>query len=233
MKSKLLRVNPLINKKNLLENIKPYIYNKDNSGFFNQYETARKGFGNILNKPNSENVLQKYLEKHPILFLNAGLKGFFPFASRRCAFFSKIQLGECFETDFAFVHADSTGACWFFIEIERADVELFNKKGDMKPSLSHAIRQITDWQSWIKDNKPYAQSRLDELLKSVGIHKDTEFFVDPKFIIIIGRRPTLNKDTNRRRIEIHNQNPRLEIITYDRLTEPFSFTNDEDELRIE
>jgi len=212
----------LLHKENLLEDIKPYIQNKDNSEIFNQYETARKRFETILNKPNKEYIIQKYLEKHPILLLNAGIKGFFPFASRRCALFSKIQLGECFETDFAFVHTDSCGASWFFIELERTDVNLFNKSGDMSSHLSHALRQITDWQSWIKDNKSYAQSRLGELQKSVGIHKDTEFFVDPKFIIIIGRRSMLNKDTNRRRIEIQNHNPRLEIVTYDRLIGPFN-----------
>lgn len=217
----------MLNKKNLLEDIKPYIYNKDNSEFFTHYETARKGFDNIINKANDERVLQKYLEDYPILLLNAGLKDFLPFASRRCALFSKIQLGECFETDFAFVHADSGGAWWFFIELERADVNLFNKNGDMSSHLSHAFRQITDWQSWIKDHKAYAQSCFGKLQRSAGIYHNVKFCTEPKFIIIIGRRSMLNEDTNRRRIEIHNQNPRLEIITYDRLIEPFCFAEEE------
>lgn len=175
-----------------------------------------------------EEDLQKYLENYPILLLNAGLKGFFPFASRRCALFSKIQLGERFKTDLAFVHADSGGAWWLFIELERANVHLFNKKGDLSPHLSHAFRQITDWQSWIKDNKAYAQSCFGELQRSADIYHDVKFCAEPKFIIIIGRRSMLNEDTNRRRIEMHNQNPRLEIITYDRLIESFSLGGDDE-----
>lgn len=163
------------------------------------------------------------MEKHPLLLFNTELRFFFPFATRRCALFSKIKLGECFETDFAFVHADSTGACWLFIELERADVKLFNKNGDMSSHLSHAFRQITDWKSWIKDHKAYAESRLGKLQKSAGIYKDVEFCVDPEFIIIIGRRSTLTEDCNRRRIEICNSDRRLKIMTYDRLIEPHNF----------
>jgi hypothetical protein len=214
----------LINKKNLLGNIKVnYVCNKNNKDFFIYYERSRKQFEKIIKEHNDEIIIHKYLEKNPILLLNAGLKGFFPFASRRCALFSKVKLGECFETDISFIHADSTGAYWTFIELEKANVKLFNKNGDMSRDLSHAFRQITDWQSWIKDNKAYAQARLGELQKSASIYKDAEFCVEPRFVIIIGRRSTLNKDNNRRRIEICNSNPRLEIVTYDRLIEPFSF----------
>lgn len=215
--------NPLLNKKNLLENIKPFItYNKDNNKFLTYYETARNDFDKIINKSADEHILQEYLEKHPILFTNVGLIGLFPYISRRSALFSKIKFGECFETDFAYVHADSSGACWYFIELERADKKMFKKNGDMSSHFNHAYRQILDWQSWIKDNRAYAQSRLGELQKSVHIYKEAMFCVEPIFIIIIGRRWMLNKDTNRRRIEIQNNNPRLKLITYDRLIESFN-----------
>ncbi|MFQ5715299.1 MAG: Shedu anti-phage system protein SduA domain-containing protein [Candidatus Scalinduaceae bacterium] len=212
------------NKKNLLENTKiNYVYNKNKKGFFTYYERSIKKFDKIIKESNGERIIQKYLEKNPILLLNAGLKGFFPFASRRCALFSKVELGECFEPDLSFVHADSTGACWTFIELKTANVKLFNKNGDMSRYLNRAHKQIIQWQSWIKDNKAYAQARLGELQKSARIYKDAEFCMEPRFVIIIGRRSTLNKDNNRLRIEMCNSNPRLEIVTYDRLIEPFRF----------
>lgn len=210
-------------KKNLLENIKiNYIYNKDNKDFIAYYENTRREFCNIIEESIDEHVLQIFLEKHPLLFLKVSPLSLFLLSRKRCALYSKIRLGD-FETDFAFVHADSGGAHWVFIEIERADVKLFNKKGDMSSNLNHAFRQVTNWQSWIKDNKAYAQSFLGKLQRSSGINKETMFCADPSFIIIIGRRSTVSSDDNRLRVEMCNNYSRLTIMTYDRLLEPFSF----------
>lgn len=210
-----------MNKGNLLENIKIYIKADNRKTVFNDYyEESRKGFQKIVNTSVTEEPLQKYLEEHPLVLLNAGLRLFFPFGTRRCALFSKSRFAERYIVDFSFVHADSTGANWFFIELERSDVNLFNKKGDMSRHLNHAFRQITDWQAWIKDNKAYAHDILGRLQNSAGIKKETNFSADPNFVIILGRRKMLNEETVRRRNELCNNHPRLKITTYDRLLEP-------------
>jgi hypothetical protein len=210
-----------MDKRNLLENIKPYIkvYGK-NAAFNNYYEVSRKDFLKIIDKSTTEEPLQEYLEKHPLLLLNAGLRLFFPFGLRRCALFRNSRFAERYIVDFSFVHVDSTGANWVFIELERSDVNLFNKKGDMSRHLNHAFRQITDWQAWIKDNKAYAEDILGRLQNSAGIKEETNFSTDPNFVIIIGRRKMLNEETVRRRNELCNNHPRLRIMTYDRLLEP-------------
>lgn len=209
-----------MNKKNLLENFNWRIYANDKNIAFNEYyETLRNEFKNIVDSTDKEELLQSYLEENPLLLLNAGLRFAFPFARRRSALFSKLQLAERYIVDFSFVHADSTGANWIFIELERSDVKLFNQKGDMSRHLNHAYRQIMDWQAWIKDNKAYAQDILGKLQASYGITKETNFSSDPNFVIIIGRRQMLDNDTIRRRNELCNNNGRLKIITYDRLLE--------------
>jgi hypothetical protein len=214
-----------MSKRNLLENIKTDIKAYGKCAALNNYEASRKEFSKIVDKAITEKSLQEYLEKHPLLLLNAGLRLFFPFGIRRCALFSKSRFAERYIVDFSFVHVDSTGANWFFIELERADVNLFNKKGDMSRHLNHAFRQITDWQAWIKDNKAYAQDILGGLQNSAGIKKETNFSTDPNFVIIIGRRKMLNEETIRRRNELCNNHPRLKIITYDRLLELIDLFN--------
>lgn len=208
-------------KKNLLENINIYIKAHDkNTEFNNYYETSRKEFQKIVDSGAKEESLHEYLEENPLLLLNAGIRFAFPFARKRCALFSKLPFAERYVIDLSFVHADSTGTNWVFIELEKSDVKLFNKKGDMSQYLNHAYRQVMDWQAWIKDNKAYAQDILGRLQVSAGITKETNFSTDPYFVIIIGRRQMLTDGDKRRRNELCNSNPRLKILTYDRLLEP-------------
>jgi len=105
-----------MNKRNLLENIKIYIkaYG-NNTAFNNYYAESRKCFSKIVDKSTTEKPLQEYLEEHPVLLLNAGLRLFFPFGIRRCALFSKSRFAERYIVDFSFVHTDSTGANWFLL----------------------------------------------------------------------------------------------------------------------
>jgi len=218
--------NSNMNRPNLLENITHIKIHGKNTTFNNYFRTAQEEFKKIVDTSVTEKPLQEFLEKHPLLLLNAGLKFFYPFGTRRCALFKKSRFAERYIVDFSFVHVDSTGANWFFIELERSDVDLFNKKGDPSKHLNHALRQILDWQAWIKDNRPYAQNILDRLQMSADIKKETNFSTDPNFVIIIGRRKMLNEETARRRNELCNSHPRLKIITYDRLLEPIDFFND-------
>jgi hypothetical protein len=133
--------NSNMNKKNLLENINYSKFHGTDNAFNNYYRTAQEEFQEIVDTSVTEQPLQEFLEKHPLLLLNAGLKFFYPFGTRRCALFKKSRFAERYIVDFSFVHVDSTGANWFFIELEKSDVDLFNKKGDPSKHLNHALRQ--------------------------------------------------------------------------------------------
>ena len=38
------------------------------------------------------------------------------------------------------------------VELESHNAKSFTKKGDYTKELTHAIKQIIDWRSWISDN---------------------------------------------------------------------------------
>ena len=86
-----------------------------------------------------------------------------------------------------------------------------------------------DWQAWLVDYPEYAKSELQKLFKD-----DTrEFYYADYFrrscntVIVIGRRASLSPETNRRRIQLCSENPRLEIITYDRLFDDYNVDKEE------
>ena len=195
-----------------------------------QYSEDRRTFHELINTKPEEAKIQSYLEEHPVILLHAMLDGFYPAASTRSALFPKVALGGRYQADFAFCSLNSMGAWWTFVELERSDVPIFTKAGNPSKYLTHAIRQVMDWQAWLVDYPEYAKSELQELFEN-----DTrEFYYSEYFrracntIIVIGRRANLSSETNRRRIQLCTENPHLEIITYDRLFDDYDVDKEED-----
>src|SRR5580704_12514952 len=65
---------------------------------------------------------------------------------------SKVRLADAFVSDFVVVgldpYSNDPRSFVTFIEIERANEALFTKSGDPTSFLTHAIRQVQDWQRW-------------------------------------------------------------------------------------
>ncbi|MEW6143003.1 MAG: Shedu anti-phage system protein SduA domain-containing protein [Chloroflexota bacterium] len=201
-----------------------------------KYGKDRQTFKNLIEAKPKEALIQAFLERHPVLLLHAMLDGFYPAASTRSALYSKVALGAEYEVDFAFCNANSMGLWWTFVEIERADVLLFTKAGDPTEKLTHSIRQVLDWQSWMTDHSQYASIELAKLaedsLTALGFfssdyERDGSLRRPCNYFIVIGRRATMSSADNRRRIEICTQNPRLQIVTYDRLFDDYDVAKDE------
>jgi len=150
------------------------------------------------------------------------LDGFYPVASQRSALFAKVRLGAEFETDFLYCSGNSIGTYWTFVEVEPAHVPLFTKAGDPSARLSHALRQVHEWQAWVTDHHEYALDKLAELVKSTGMQWGwPRHFRRPcQSMIVIGRRASLTRDTNRLRAQLCTSHGSLEIITWDRLFDP-------------
>lgn len=156
-----------------------------------------------LNTAKNENVMQHYLEKHPLMLIQhmGGGHGRWVIPQKK--------LGAEFVTDFVIAERSSIGFEWVAVELESPTAKLFTKKGDPSAALTHAIRQISDWRAWLQKNQNYAaRSRIESGLGLTDI--------DPRLpgLIIIGREKDLDSNTRELRRQL-SVDLRIKIHTYD------------------
>ncbi len=123
------------------------------------------------------------------------------------------KLGSEHVTDFMIADKHSFGREWFAVELESPKAKMFTRAGNPTKELTHAIRQIQDWRSWLTKNADYASRGQDQKgLGLEGIHPELSGY------IFIGRRSDTSSGTNelRRRILIEN---RIEVHSYDWLVD--------------
>jgi hypothetical protein len=156
-----------------------------------------------LEKATSERELQAFCESHPNLLIEhlGGGHGRWVVPQKR--------LGSEFVTDFVIGERHSFGFQWQAVELESPLAPLFTKKGDFSADLTHAIRQITDWRTWIKRNQDYASRRREA--QGLGLI-DIDSTV--RGLILIGRERDLDPTTNDRRRQLV-QDLQIDIHTYD------------------
>lgn len=146
-----------------------------------------KEFERLLSLRSKEHRIHEFLSKHSYFFNEIiRLFGVSPL-------YSKIRLGSEYEIDFVCFDSGSLGPEWMFIEIEGSDQRLFTKSGDPSTRLTHAIRQLQDWQSWIHDNLDFARKLLPHIEYPFGY-------------IFIGRRSELTTATSKRLRRINYEN---------------------------
>ncbi len=106
---------------------------------------------------------------------------------------------------------------------------IFIKSGEASVGLREAQRQIQDWRMYISQNEPAFRGQLAELAKDLPaqcsnacIHqraetelRDLKTVIRYRYMVLIGRRASLNIDMNQRRTLFGN----IEIATFDRLLE--------------
>jgi hypothetical protein len=158
-------------------------------------------FRALLDKNSKEEVIQAFLESHSYFFSGPlDLFGLSPL-------YSKIKLGSEYITDFAWFGINSLGCEWNLVEIEAPGEPLFNVKGDPSASLTHALRQVRDWQYWVHKNNDFARKLLPNVLSPMGY-------------IYMGRHVELKakeKQDALQRLSYDNRG-QLRIHTLDRLT---------------
>lgn len=123
----------------------------------------------------------------------------------------KQKLGSEYVSDFIIGERHSYGFNWVAVELESPNAKMFNKKGDPTKDLTHAIRQIHDWRSWIKSSRDYATRERNK--KGLGL---TDIDSNVKGLILIGRRKDVDKSTDELRREMV-QSSAIDIHTYDYL----------------
>lgn len=90
-----------------------------------------------------------------------------------------------------------------FIELERANLNIFTKKGELRSSVNHAINQVEDWLRWWDENPNDRPKAFDS-------------FVKPQGLVVIGRNINFNEADKTRLISL-NSNRHVKVITYDDL----------------
>jgi hypothetical protein len=123
----------------------------------------------------------------------------------------KQRLGSEHVTDFLIAEKHSFGFEWQAVELESPLRPMFNKNGDPSQYLNHALRQLTDWRAWLKNNQPYAARPKTE--GGLGL---TDIDANVKGLVLIGRRAQIAVTTaSRRRQMVQDLN--IEIHSYDYL----------------
>jgi len=116
----------------------------------------------LLDSKVSEERIHSFLASHSYFFNGLiRLNGVSPI-------YSKIKLGSDYVVDFVWFDAGSLGIEWSLAEIEPPRSSMFNKKGDPSAVLTHAIRQIRDWQTWVDDNGAYARQLMPRIKYPLG-----------------------------------------------------------------
>ncbi len=153
-----------------------------------KYAALLKEFEALLAGP--EEPVHQFLKKYPELLCPTSEKTW-----------SKLAFGDTISD---FVIREPTDD-YLLVEIEAPIREMFRKDGQQRQELTHAIKQTTDWITYIQDNK----QKVEHDLGLEGIS------ANPRNLVVIGRSTGLS-DSNRRELTtIQNQHNKLRIMTYD------------------
>lgn len=162
-------------------------------------------FEQVIGDAPDERAIQKHLEKNPTLIvqhLNYG-HGRWVIPQKR--------LGAEFVCDFVIGQRGSLGYKWCAVELESPTAKPFTKAGNPSAILTHAIRQIQDWRSWLKVNQNYAaRTKREGGLDLPDIGQNIPG------LILIGRRSGYSADWNKYRLQFL-ENSNIEIRSYDYL----------------
>lgn len=164
-------------------------------------------FVDCLDSATGEQDLQKFLELNPSLLVQplGGGHGRWVLPQKR--------LGSEYVTDFVIGEKSSIGFEWTAVELESPLASLFTKKGDPSARLTHGLRQITDWRTWLARNRDYASRPRDR--NGLGL---VDIDPSPPAWLIIGRRHSSDPATAERRRQMSND-LRVRIHSFDWLVE--------------
>ena len=175
----------------------------------------KKEYLALISRPKvSEEKVHQFLVDFPMF-----LPLWYPYEN---TVFSKLPLGNQHTTDFAHVREDSPGAKWHFIEIEKPCDRLFTKAGNPSAKLTHAMRQLHDWESWYLENRDYVGRHFPfSELRLANIH------ANPELRLVIGRRAEIGN--NERKLMQRLSDRPIMIMTFDRLADQISWPSCEHE----
>lgn len=123
-----------------------------------------KRFVALLDSKEGEGKVHDFLASHSYFF-----NGILRLTTGYSRLYSKIRLGSDYEIDFVWFDTGSLGPEWYLAEIEQPRFTIFNAREDPSAALTHGIRQIRDWQTWIDDNRTYANKLMPRIKYPLGL----------------------------------------------------------------
>jgi Domain of unknown function (DUF4263) len=161
-------------------------------------------FEELLEEAKDENELQTFLDKRKYILA---------WLEPHCHHvISKPRLGAQFVPDFLLAEMSSAGIQWVFVEIEPAKSQLATQSGQFAERTRMAIQQVKDWKRWLRNNRDYAIRSIPN--GGLGLE---ELEIEPKGIVIVGRRKATTGRFNELRAESRSEG--ITIMTYDRVLE--------------
>ena len=173
-----------------------------------------------------ERGVKPVLREYPLLLVTA----FNPsWNFHRCL--PEFRLGGDFVADYLILSADSGSWNALFVEAESPRAILFTKRGVPRSQCATGLRQLDDWERWLRQNGSLFRETLSKLLEAervpaqcsrADVHtlahtemRDPRTVIRQEFILLIGRRESLSQLDQERRAQFSAKG--RQIATYDRL----------------
>jgi hypothetical protein len=164
---------------------------RGSSDLFQVLYGLRNAFERLLNEAQCEEEVQSFLKENPILI-----------QPHTCCY-PKLKLGSEMVTDFVFQNVTTRGFNYTFVEIEKASLTVFNKKGDYHASFNHAWKQLEDWDGWLDKHLDYlCKEQLPQLSRPY------------RLVLIAGRSASLT-EKHKEDLRSKSRTSNIEFSTYD------------------
>jgi hypothetical protein len=164
-----------------------------------------KAFEQVVTTAKDERPIQCFLEINPLILVQHLHGGHGRWVAPR------IRFGAEYIPDFVIGESSSMGFRWTIVELESPRSSLFTKSGNPAKALNQAIRQISDWRAWLKDNRDYAARSENE--SGLGLQ---DIDLNVQGLILIGRRDSISAKCNKLRRQL-SESLNIQIHTYDYL----------------
>jgi hypothetical protein len=147
---------------------------------------------NLIQNPNTEEKqLHHLLYRNPIVLDAFGVK-----------IRSEVMLGADYRVDLL-VQAEYTDRRASLIELERANIPVFTRRGRLRAKVTHAIQQVEDWLRWWREHPTEVPLGLDGSIPVEGL-------------VVVGRSAHMAEADKRRLLSL-NHTRQVQGVTYDDL----------------
>ena len=159
------------------------------------FEEESDKLRNILDFAQKENDVQQYIKQNKKWFIPAALFRDYDFGHHSAYLVPEQSLGAEYKADYMLLGNNSIGHQIILVEFEDVNVDFKILTANSETaSVRKGLTQIRDWKRWMDDHRIY-------------------------YCLVVSRRNRMNEAANQLRRQMQAENPRLHIVTYDRLVD--------------